>query len=191
MPTCATSIWESTLLAASLPRFRFFISSKLISWLVNSDCIFCWKTKTAISNVWRKYCMLFQFFGPVDFGTHWAAAPVRTALYSTREVALTLCSVLCLECSVQLWASQSKRNTELLEGPQCSLTKMIKDEWGFFFFKGKQPFSLVRTLKINHRGKMEKLIASLFLVLLIFTVSPGKLRQNWLKYPASITSSSP
>lgn len=52
MPTCATSIWESTLLAASLPRFRFFISSKLISWLVNSDCIFCWKTKTAVSKVW-------------------------------------------------------------------------------------------------------------------------------------------
>lgn len=61
MPTCATSIWESTLLAASLPRFRFFISSKLISWLVNSDCIFCWKTKTAISKVWGKYCVLFQF----------------------------------------------------------------------------------------------------------------------------------
>jgi len=60
MHTCATSIWESTLLTASLPWFRFFISSKLISWLVNSDCIFYWKTKTAISRVWRK-CLRWYY----------------------------------------------------------------------------------------------------------------------------------
>lgn len=171
LPTCATSIWDSTLLAASLPRFRFFISSKLISWLVNSDCIFCWKTKTAISKVWGKIGCCFQLFVPVDFETHWAAAA---------------CAALPAAGGEWPWPSAQTC------GPNRGWQRWWSDWIWIFFSERKEHFSLIRTLKISHKKKkIDKLVASLSLIPLILTVSPGKLRENRAKCPASKTSSSP
>lgn len=127
LPTCATSIWERTLLAASFPLFRFFISSKLISWLVNSDCIFCWKTKTEISKVWGKIVCCFNYLDELIL-KHIDQQSGKWPCPSGGPESGVLCA-----------ASQCKRNVEVLAQPQQKVAKMMKGlNVDFFFFSLKE-----------------------------------------------------